>query len=159
MRFYRRSCRLGGTFARSQAKNACLLAASPPWRSLTWVVVVGNLRNLRSCLYLLVQVAFIFCSDDINLLVAEITLALFEITPNLFEITLLAFEITPLIKVLSFIAFCGAKSHGFGQLGFKVLGELLLNGCEFPYYGDELLAKLDEFPANHCEFPQLPPAK
>ncbi|UJF26189.1 hypothetical protein [Planococcus sp. 107-1] len=94
----------------------------------------------------MVQVAFIFCSDDINLLVAEITPALFEIIPNLFEIT-------PLIKVLSFIAFCGAKSHGFGQLGFKVLGELLLNGWEFPYYVDELLAKLDEFPSNHCEFP------
>ncbi|WP_251475517.1 hypothetical protein [Planococcus sp. NCCP-2050] len=83
----------------------------------------------------------------------EITRIHFEIKLHPSEISLIANEIILLSKVLSFIAFCGAKSHGFGQLGFKVLGELLLNGCEFPYYVDELLAKLDEFPSNHCEFP------
>ena len=76
---------------------------------------------------------FVWDFSEINWLGAEITPIHYEINLRSSEITLVANEITLPHGVLSFIAFCGAKSHGFGQLGFKVLGELLANGWEFPY--------------------------
>lgn len=95
---------------------------------------------------------FVWNLVEINWFGAEITPTRFEINLRPSEITLFANEITLPSRVLSFFAFCEAKSNGFGQLDFRGLGELLANDWEFPYYGDELLSKFDEFPSNSCEF-------